>query len=101
MLHRSEGKPSAKRKRPQQDAHSGWGFRVRLGAPRDRRRSRSVPGSPTLRLRRWPLLGGGVVQGEMEGTELRADGELAGGREVEEGDPWVSGLLAYRWYKWG
>jgi hypothetical protein len=41
------------------------------------------------------------VQGEMEGAELRADGELAGGRQVEEGDPWVSGLLAYRWYKWG
>ena len=34
-----------------------------------------------------PYLGGGVQQGEMVGVELRADGELAGGYEVEEGDP--------------
>src|SRR3712207_1557592 len=66
MLNRSEGKTFSKEEAAQQDAHSGRGLRVRLGAPRDRRRSRSVPSSPTLRLRRWPLLGGGVVQGEME-----------------------------------
>jgi hypothetical protein len=32
-------------------------------------------------------LGGGAVQGELVGVELRADGELAGGGQVEEGDP--------------
>ena len=27
------------------------------------------------------------MEGEMAGVDLRADGELAGGRQVEEGDP--------------